>query len=251
MHFDQKGNPNISQFQQPNNQQQQGGQATPQLDPVTQQLLKQNQLMAQQLQALTQAVASQQQQASAPQPPKRPENFNPHDMFNPDTETGKWYQAQREYENRELLQNVGSIMKEEIGKVKQESTYDQQIQQFANQKGISYEEAVQFKQFMDDPQADLNTLYEVFRARHNSNNQQENNNAPEGPVPQPNQTFQPNVPKPNAVTGNPQGVPTGQSGPPPVNQVTTGDNGMPTGRSFADAAREQGYGDNGAGVRQG
>lgn len=251
--FDENGNPIINQFQAP----QPSGQPTPQVtppttvvDPQLQAIITQNQ----QLMAQNQLLQQNQQQQVAPPPvaPTRPQDFNAMDLYNPDTETGRWHIAQQEYERNALLGNVGTIIKQELGQVRQEQQFDNQVTNFANQTGMSPQQASEFKQFLDNPQADMNTLYEVYKTK-----QQIKAPPPEPgkPLVQPQniptpQNLMRNQPPPVQPTGDNQLVQTPEmqeisrfesQPPPPITSVGSPSGGVTPTPSFSDMAKEQGF----------
>lgn len=251
--FDQNGNPVVGQFQAPTQATQPSGTPTPAPQPVptpldanVQAVITQNQQLMQQLQQ------NQQPAVPAPVAPPRPQNFNPHEIYDVETETGRWHIAQQEYERNSLLGNVGTIIKEELGQVRQEQQFDNSLTTFANQTGMSPQQAGEFKTFLDNPQADMNTLYEVFKTKQQIT----------APPPAPGQTpMQPqniptpqnlmrNQPPPIQETGNNQLVQTPealavqqfeQAPPPPITSVGSPSGGTPPAPTFAEMAKAQGF----------
>lgn len=208
--LDANGNPVLNQFQVPQQQLTQPSGITapvppqpvpqaPTVDPAMQAIITQNQqLLANQNQLMQQ----NQQVQPPPQAPTRPQNFNSQDIYDPETETGRWHIEQQAFERKSMLGDVGTIIKEELGQVRQEQQFDNTITTFANQTGLSPEQASGFKQFLDNPQADMNTLYEVYKTQ---------------------QQIQAPPPTPGTPPMQPQNIPTPQNvmrqQPPPVHET--------------------------------
>jgi hypothetical protein len=250
--FDANGNPVVDQFQSAPPQQMGPPQPAPQpvpapLDPNVQAVMAQNRQLLQRLEQ-----QNQQQAAPAPVAPPRPQNFNAHDIYDPETETGRWHIANQEFERNQMLGNVGTIIKEELGGIRQEQQFDNTLTTFANQTGMSPQQASEFKEFLDNPQADMNTLYEVFKTKQQIT----------APPPAPGQPpMQPqNIPTPQNVmrsqpppiqqTGVNQLVQTPemqevarfeQQPPPPITSVGSPASGVQPSPTFAEMAKEQGF----------
>jgi hypothetical protein len=209
--FDQFGNPVQGQFQQ---QPPVGPpQPAPTVDPTVQALIAQNQ----QLQAMVLQQANTPQAPAQPalQPPTMPANFNPMDVYDPETESGKWHIANEEYKSKKLLADVGTVFKEEIGQVQQATQFDQKLNAFAAAQGMTPQQALEFKEFLDKPKADMDTLYEVYKTKQQT------------PIIDPNTgqpQYQSNVPAPTNVMQNQGKQPPQETGP---NQLVQNPPGPP------------------------
>jgi len=192
--FDQNGNPIVTQHQPPVNNSQQ-----PDPNQLIQMLAQQQQQMqaqmAQMMGAFQQIQQPQQQQPTL-QAPEKPSDFNPHDMFDPSTPTGKWYQENQEYERKKLLQDVGSVVKDEIGTVQQQTEFRNKVNQFAQANQMDPNTAQQFEEFLNNPKADMNVLYEVFKQKQQP---PVNANAPTNQNTEEGQQYTQNIPTPQNV----------------------------------------------------
>lgn len=236
--FGQQGQPNIPGAGHAP-QQYQTGNNNANVDIST--LIAQNNMLMQRMAEMSQHIAAGQQQKPELRAPEKPANFDVNDIYDPETPSGKYHQAEQEYRNKLLLGQVTEALDSRLNQFEQKNVFNERLNDLGARKGMTPQQLYEFKSFIDQPNVDMDVLYDVYVTKNKQAYQQpQANQQPQAP---PAQQHAPPVNPLDNPHAQPLGVGQVGGNPPPLSSAPAGDTGNQTptfGQQIANVAKQSG-----------
>jgi len=205
-------------------------------------VLAQNGLLMQQIGDMSKqlVIASKSPEQVAP---VKPDAFDINDIYNQETPSGKFYQADRDYRDTEVINKVANIFNDKFNNFEQKNAFDNRLNALQNEKQIPADQMAGFQKFIEQPNVDMNVLYDLYVTKNQNTNFQPVSSPPQNvPIGTPPVQEHP-LSNPNVQPIGTQPPPTGTQ-PPPIASAPSPNNiaqqPMSFGQQVAQTAKSTG-----------